>query len=147
MKIKEKEKNNTLAEKEAGKEILRADLAEVIKRYSYGLDKNRPDVVAKRAQKNQRTARANVEDLFDAGSFSEYGALTVAAQRGRRSLDDLISKTPGDGLIAGIGTINGNLFSSTKSRCMVLAYDYSVLAGTQGFFNHKKKERMACPGA
>jgi acetyl-CoA carboxylase carboxyltransferase component len=142
MKIKEKEKNNTLAEKEAGKEILRADLAEVIKRHSYGLDKNRPDVVAKRARKNQRTARANVEDLFDTGSFSEYGALTVAAQRGRRSLDDLISKTPGDGLIAGIGTINGNLFSPTKSRCMVLAYDYSVLAGTQGFFNHKKKDRM-----
>jgi len=142
MKINEKEKNNTLAEKEAGKEILRADLAEVIKRHSYGLDKNRPDVVAKRAQKNQRTARANVADLFDTGSFSEYGALTVAAQRGRRSLDDLISKTPGDGLIAGIGTINGNLFPPTKSRCMVLAYDYSVLAGTQGFFNHKKKDRM-----
>jgi acetyl-CoA carboxylase carboxyltransferase component len=120
----------------------RADLAEVIKRHSYGLDENRPDVVAKRAKKNQRTTRANVEDLFDKGSFIEYGALTMAAQRKRRSLDDLIERTPGDGMIAGIGTINTDKYSAGKCRCMVLAYDYSVLAGTQGFFNHKKKDRM-----
>lgn len=137
-----KEKNKQIADKKSEENPLRADLAEVIKRHSYGLDENRPDVVAKRALKNQRTTRANVEDLFDKGSFIEYGALTMAAQRGRRSLDDLIEKTPADGLIAGIGTINGDLFSADKSRCMVLAYDYSVLAGTQGFFNHKKKDRM-----
>jgi len=120
----------------------RADLTEVIKRHSYGLDKNRPDVVAKRAKKNQRTTRANVEDLFDKKSFIEYGALTMAAQRKRRSVDDLIQRTPGDGMIAGIGTINADKYSAEKCRCMVLAYDYSVLAGTQGFFNHKKKDRM-----
>ncbi len=120
----------------------RADLTELIKRHSYGLDKNRPDVVAKRAKKNQRTTRANVEDLFDKKSFIEYGALTMAAQRKRRSVDDLIQRTPGDGMIAGIGTINADKYSAEKCRCMVLAYDYSVLAGTQGFFNHKKKDRM-----
>jgi acetyl-CoA carboxylase carboxyltransferase component len=127
---------------EGGDDSPRADLAEVIKRHSYGLDENRPDVVAKRAKKNQRTTRANVEDLFDKGSFIEYGALTMAAQRKRRSLDDLIERTPGDGMIAGIGTINTDKYSAGKCRCMVLAYDYSVLAGTQGFFNHKKKDRM-----
>ncbi|HDQ04484.1 MAG TPA: biotin carboxylase [Deltaproteobacteria bacterium] len=137
-----KEKNSPPAAKDSASESLRAGLAEVIKRHSYALDENRPDVVAKRAAKNQRTTRANVEDLFDKDSFVEYGALTIAAQRGRRSLDDLIQRTPGDGMIAGIGTINGNLFPSDKARCMVLAYDYSVLAGTQGFFNHKKKDRM-----
>ncbi len=121
---------------------LRPELSEVIHRHSFGLDENRPDAVAKRRQKNQRTARANVEALCDPGRFIEYGALTLAAQRSRRSLDDLISKTPADGMIAGIGSINGSFFSDDKARCLILAYDYTVLAGTQGFFNHKKKDRM-----
>ena len=121
---------------------IRPDLAEVIRRLSFGLDENRPDAVAKRQQKNQRMARANVEALCDPGSFIEYGALAIAAQRGRRSEDDLIRKTPADGLIAGIGSVNGSLFSEDRTRCMVMSYDYTVLAGTQGFFNHKKMDRM-----
>ena len=91
----------------------------MIHRHAFGLDENRPDAVAKRQKKNQRTARANVEDLCDAGRFIEYGALAIAAQRGRRSVDDLISKTPADGLIAGIGSVNGSLFGEDKARCMV----------------------------
>ncbi|MDP2855131.1 MAG: carboxyl transferase domain-containing protein [Smithellaceae bacterium] len=122
--------------------LIRPDLAEVIRRHAFGLDENRPIVVAKRQEKNQRTARTNVEDLYDTGSFIEYGALAIAAQRERRSLSDLISKTPTDGLIAGIGSVNGSLFPEDKARCMVMAYDYTVLAGTQGFFNHKKMDRM-----
>ncbi len=121
---------------------IRPDLAEVIRRHSFGLDKNRPDAVAKRLKKNQCTARTNVEALCDEGCFIEYGALAIAAQRGRRSVDDLISKTPTDGLITGVGTVNGSLFEEDKARCMVMAYDYTVLAGTQGFFNHKKIDRM-----
>ena len=121
---------------------IRPELAEMIKRHAFGLDENRPEAVAKRQKKNQRTARANVEDLCDAGSFIEYGALAIAAQRGRRSEEDLISKTPADGLIAGIGSVNGSSFGEEKARCMVMAYDYTVLAGTQGFFNHKKMDRM-----
>lgn len=121
---------------------MRADLAEVIRKHAFGLDINRPDAVARRRQKNQRTARANVDDLFDEGGFIEYGALAVAAQRSRRSQDDLMLKTPADGMIAGIGSVNGSMFSEDKSRCMALAYDYTVLAGTQGFFNHKKMDRM-----
>jgi len=121
---------------------IRPDLAEVNRRHSFGLDKNRPDAVAKRLKKNQCTARTNVEALCDEGCFIEYGALAIAAQRGRRSVDDLISKTPTDGLITGVGTVNGSLFKEDKARCMVMAYDYTVLAGTQGFFNHKKMDRM-----
>jgi len=121
---------------------IRPDLAEVIRRLSFGMNENRPDAVAKREQKNQRMARANVEDLCDPGCFIEYGALAIAAQRGRRSVEDLISKTPADGLIAGIGSVNGSLFSEDRARCMVMSYDYTVLAGTQGFFNHKKMDRM-----
>jgi acetyl-CoA carboxylase carboxyltransferase component len=128
--------------KETDSDPIRPDLAEVITRHSFGLDENRPEAVAKRHQKNRRTARANVDDLCDTGSFIEYGALAIAAQRGRRSEDDLISKTPADGLIAGIGSVNGSFFGNDKARCMVMAYDYTVLAGTQGYFNHKKMDRM-----
>jgi acetyl-CoA carboxylase carboxyltransferase component len=136
-----KEKNTPPAGREADNPI-RPDLAEVNKRLSFGLDANRPEAVAKRAKKNQRTARANVEDLFDKGQFIEYGAMTIAAQRGRREMDDLISRTPGDGLITAIGTVNGALFPDDRARCMVMAYDFTVLAGTQGFFNHKKMDRV-----
>ena len=128
--------------KEPETKPIRPELAEMIKRHSFGLDENRPEAVAKRKQKNQKTARANVEDLCDAGSFIEYGALAIAAQRGRRSEEDLISKTPADGMIAGIGSVNGSLVKEENSRCLVMAYDYTVLAGTQGFFNHKKMDRM-----
>ncbi len=121
---------------------LRPELVELIRRTALGLDENRPEAVARRVQKKQRTARANVNDLFDYGSFIEYGALAVAAQRSRRSEEDLMAKTPTDGLIAGIGSVNGSMFGEEKARCMVLAYDYTVLAGTQGHFSHKKMDRM-----
>ena len=120
---------------------MRPDLMEVADRHSFGLDERRPEAVARRQQKNQRTARANVKDLCD-DRFVEYGALAIAAQRQRRPLDDLISKTPADGLIAGIGFVNHPLFGDEKSRCMIMAYDYTVLAGTQGYFNHKKMDRL-----
>ncbi len=136
------QKSTYSVKKETDTKPIRPEFVEMIKRHSFGLDENRPEAVAKRQQKNQRTARANVDDLCDAGSFIEYGALAIAAQRGRRSVDDLISKTPADGLIAGIGSVNGSRFGEDKARCMVMAYDYTVLAGTQGYFNHKKMDRM-----
>jgi acetyl-CoA carboxylase carboxyltransferase component len=136
------QKRASSVKKETETNPIRPELVEMINRHAFGLDENRPDAVAKRQQKNQRTARANVDDLCDAGRFIEYGALAIAAQRGRRSVDDLISKTPADGLIAGVGSVNGSLFGDDKSRCMVMAYDYTVLAGTQGYFNHKKMDRM-----
>ena len=135
-------KSSPPVKKETDTNQIRPELTEMIHRHAFGLDENRPDAVAKRQQKNQRTARANVDDLCDTGRFIEYGALAIAAQRGRRSVDDLISKTPADGLIAGVGSVNGSSFGEDKARCMVMAYDYTVLAGTQGYFNHKKMDRM-----
>ncbi|MCC7120330.1 MAG: carbamoyl-phosphate synthase large subunit [Gammaproteobacteria bacterium] len=120
----------------------RADLDEVIARHALNLDVNRPEAVAKRRRTGSRTARENVEDLCDPGSFIEYGALIVAAQRRRRSLEDLQRNTPADGMVGGIGTVNAADFPAGDTRCMVLAYDYTVLAGTQGVFNHKKKDRL-----
>ena len=121
---------------------VRPDLAEVRARHELGIDAARPDAVAKRRKTGQRTARENVDDLVDEGSFIEYGALAIAAQRRRRPLDELIRTTPADGLITGIGSVNGERFGDDKSRCMVLAYDYTVFAGTQGMMNHRKTDRM-----
>ena len=120
----------------------RADLDDVIARHAIGLDQARPEAVAKRRKIGSRTARENIDDLCDPDSFMEYGALTIAAQRRRRSLDDLMARTPADGMIAGFGTVNAGEFGEEAARCAVLAYDYTVLAGTQGHNNHKKKDRL-----
>src|SRR5207247_856963 len=121
---------------------VRPDLAEVYQRHAIGLDAARPEAVERRRKTRQRTARENIADLCVPGTFVEYGALVVAAQRKRRELDDLIRNTPADGLIAGTGRVNGNLFGESKSRCVLMSYDYTVLAGTQGKQNHHKKDRM-----
>jgi acetyl-CoA carboxylase carboxyltransferase component len=120
----------------------RPDLAESIARHRIGLDESRPDAVARRRAVGRRTARENVADLVDAGSFIEYGPLVIAAQRRRRELQDLVANTPADGLIAGIGTVNGALFEGDTARCIAMSYDYTVLAGTQGLQNHRKKDRL-----
>ncbi len=114
---------------------VRPDLTEVIERHSYGLDENRPEAVARRRKLGKRTARENVADLLDDASLIEYGALVVAAQRKRRSDEELREKTPADGMVGGIGTIDGHSVA-------VASYDYTVLAGTQGLNNHRKKDRL-----
>ena len=106
------------------------------------LDENRPEAVQKRHQKGYRTARENLADLCDAGSFNEYGQLAIAAQRQRRSVEDLRENTPGDGIITGTATINSALFGKQRSQAAVIINDYSVLAATQGFFHHAKLDRM-----
>ena len=121
---------------------VRADLTESIERHAAGLDEARPDAVARRRQRGRRTARENVADLVDDGSFVEYGPLVIAAQRRRRDLADLIANTPADGLVGGIGTVNGELFGPERARCIAMSYDYTVLAGTQGMQNHRKKDRL-----
>lgn len=120
----------------------RPDLQRVLDRHALTLDAARPEAIAKRHALGLRTARENIADLCDAGSFSEYGALAVAAQRSRRSADDLQRNTPADGMVTGIGRINGALFPPERSQAVVLAYDATVLAGTQGFRNHQKTDRM-----
>jgi acetyl-CoA carboxylase carboxyltransferase component len=116
-------------------EHVRPDLAEVRERHRTGLDEGRPEVTERRHAAGRRTARENIADLTDPGSFTEYGALTIAAQRRRRPLDDLIARTPADGLILGTATVDGRPVA-------VMSYDYSVLAGTQGHMNHRKTDRL-----
>lgn len=114
---------------------LRADLAGLQDRRALLQDGARPEAMARRHASGLRSARENVADLLDAGSFSEFGAFAVAAQRSRRTEEDLQRNTPADGLITGTGTVHGR-------PCAVMAYDYTVLAGTQGVWNHAKSDRL-----
>ena len=128
---------------EAGHDdVVRPELDELRRRVAATLDEGRPAATERRHAGGRRTARENIEDLCDPGSFEEYGGLVVAAQRARRTKEDLVANTPADGLVAGIGRVNGDLFDNERSRCAVLSYDYSVLAGTQGQMNHRKKDRL-----
>jgi acetyl-CoA carboxylase carboxyltransferase component len=120
----------------------RADLEQLRVRQELLRDESRSEAVAKRRAKGQRTARENVTDLIDDGTFVEYGSFGVAAQRSRRSEEDLIANTPADGLITGLAKINSEMFGAANTNCAVVAYDYTVLAGTQGFINHRKKDRI-----
>ncbi len=113
----------------------RADLRAVRERHELGLDAGRPDAVARRHERGRRTTRENLAELVDEGTFVEYGPLLFAAQERRRSREELIARTPADGLVGGIGEIDGR-------RCVAMSYDYTVLAGTQGMRNHQKKDRL-----
>jgi len=121
---------------------VRPELAELFGRREKLLDERRPEAMARRHATGHRSTRENLADLCDEGSFVEYGALVVAAQRRRRPVDELIDRTPGDGLVGGIARVNGDLVGTERSRCAVLSYDYTVLAGTQGHMNHRKKDRL-----
>ncbi len=113
----------------------RADLAAVRERHALGLDAARPKAVAKRREKGRRTARENLAELVDEGTYVEYGPLIFAAQERRRPREELIAQTPADGLVAGVGEVDGN-------PCVAMSYDYTVLAGTQGMRGHLKKDRL-----
>jgi acetyl/propionyl-CoA carboxylase alpha subunit/acetyl-CoA carboxylase carboxyltransferase component len=106
------------------------------------MDENRPAAVARRRKTGQQTARENIAQLCDADSFVEYGGFALAAQRRRRTIEELIEISPADGLVSGLGTIHAGLFPDAQTKCLVMAYDFTVFAGTQGFMNHKKMDRL-----
>jgi len=110
-------------------------IGELLRRRALTEDAARPAAVQRRHDAGGRTARENIADLVDADSFVEYGRFAIAAQRARRSVDDLITSTPADGLVAGTARVDGQ-------PCAVLSYDYTVLAGTQGVLGHLKKDRL-----
>ena len=132
----------TATEDELDPDYIRPDLAESYQRHALTLDENRPEAVAKRMARGYRMPRENIAELMDPGSFKEYWPLIVARQHKRYDIDTLRRNTPADGLLAGIGTINADLFTEEAARAMVVHYDYTVLAGTQGGRNHYKQDRM-----
>jgi len=123
-------------------DAIRPDLAEANERWRITRDEARPEAVGRRRDRHQRTARENIDDLIDPGTFLEYGAFALAAQRRRRSVAELTKMSPADGLVCGVGAVNGALFDPDRARCAALAYDFTVLAGTQGHMNHRKTDRL-----
>ena len=126
-------------------DAIRPDLAEVIHFHALTTDAARAQATAKRHEAGKRTARENIDDLCDAGSFVEYGPLVTASRRYDDSLEVIaarVVKTAADGMVMGIGRVNGDLVGRDKARCIAMSYDYSVLAGTQGHKNHQKTDRM-----
>ncbi len=131
-----------VGEEELDLDHIRPDLQESFDRHAMTLDENRRKAVEKRHAQGSRMPRENIAELMDEDSFSEYWPLVVARQHRRRDMDDLRQNTPGDGVVAGTGTINADLFGEEAARAMVVHYDYTVLAGTQGARNHYKQDRM-----
>ncbi|MBK9342069.1 MAG: carbamoyl-phosphate synthase large subunit [Dehalococcoidia bacterium] len=123
-------------------DYIRPDLALVLDRRAMTRDEKRPEAVARRRKTGQQTTRENLEQLVDPGTFVEYGPLVLAAQRARRSEEELIVKSPADGMVTGVGSVNGDLFGDPAARCAIMAYDYTVFAGTQGAQNHRKTDRL-----
>ncbi len=117
-------------------------LQELYERLAKTLDEQRTKARDKRHELGFRTARENLQDIADPDSFVEYGQLAVAAQRNRRDYEELQNSTAADGIITGLCTINSELVGADAAKAIVIINDYSVLAGTQGFFHHKKLDRM-----
>lgn len=126
----------------ADPDYIRPDLQETLNRHALTLDENRPEAVAKRKARGFRMPRQNIEQLVDPESFQEYWPLIVAKQHTRHDINNLRKNTPADGLIAGTASVNGDLFEDEVSRTMVVSYDYTVLAGTQGRRGHYKQDRI-----
>lgn len=122
-------------------DVLRPELAAFRERLAFTSDAARSTAVAARHAKGRPTIRESIAALLDLDSFVEYGALAVPAQRSRRDLDDLVRNAPADGLVAGVGAIGADE-SETPTRAIVLGYDYTVMAGTQGIMGHRKTDRM-----
>jgi acetyl/propionyl-CoA carboxylase alpha subunit/acetyl-CoA carboxylase carboxyltransferase component len=132
-------------EDEAGEidlDTIRPDLAETLARWGSLQDAARPEAVERRRARGQRTVRENIDDLVDPGSFLEFGAFALAAQRRRRSDEELRRMSPADGLVCGLARVNGALVGEAQARCAALAYDFTVFAGTQGHMNHLKTDRL-----
>ena len=123
-------------------DYIRPDLQAVLDRRKFLIDENRPEAVERRHSKNRRTVRENLADLVAEGTWIEYGDLTIAGQSRRYSLEELIRKTPADGLVAGIGAVNSDLFEEKRARTAIISYDDTVFAGTQGIRGHAKTDRM-----
>ncbi|MBM3139483.1 MAG: biotin/lipoyl-binding protein [Chloroflexi bacterium] len=123
-------------------DYIRPSLQAVYDRRQLTLDENRPEAIERRHRRGRRTVRENLTQLMDPDSWVEYGQLTVSTPRSGLTAEELIRKTPADGLVAGIGSVNGDLFDEKRARTMFISYDDTVYAGTQGGRGHDKTDRM-----
>ncbi len=122
--------------------FIRPDLAALQDRLGLTLDAARPKAVARRQSRGQETTRDSVSTLCEGGTFHEYGQLVIAAQRRKLGVEALREISPADGIVTGLGSVNANTFGETSAQVAILAYDSTVMAGTQGVFGHRKTDRL-----
>ena len=124
---------------------IRPDLAEINHFQQLTKDESRPAATAKRHDAGKRTARENIYDLCDEGTFTEYGSLVTATRFPKDTFEEIeerVTRTTSDAMVMGLGRVNGDLVGAESARCVAMSYDYTVLAGTQGQKNHQKQDRM-----
>ena len=106
------------------------------------LDENRPDAVARRRKLGYRMPRENIDaprrSRVLQGILAARRRAAAPAQHHRGVAQEHAGRRRG----RGHGSINGALFDETRSRAVVVHYDYTVLAGTQGHRNHYKQDRI-----
>ncbi len=112
-------------------EELLAELDRVEAKRARGLDRSRPDAVAKQHARGKLTARERVTVLADPGSFVEYGALIEPA-RETAFTEDL--DAPGDGVVTGAVDIDGRPAS-------VVSFDFTMYGGSNGKNGSEKHAR------
>ena len=140
--VESSQSSNVLYTQEPISDSVENALDQLNQQLAASLDSGRKKSIDKRHAKGYRTARENLRQLCDEGSFVEYGQLAVAAQRDRMSSEKLKAETAADGVITGLATINAQQFGEQASQVAIIVNDYTVLAGTQGYFHHRKIDRM-----
>ena len=140
--VESSQSSNVLDTQEPISDSVKNALDQLNQQLAASLDSGRKKSIDKRHAKGYRTARENLRQLCDEGSFVEYGQLAVAAQRDRMSSEKLKAETAADGVITGLATINTQQFGEQASQVAIIVNDYTVLAGTQGYFHHRKIDRM-----
>jgi acetyl-CoA carboxylase carboxyltransferase component len=89
------------------------------------------DLVAKQHGLGKLTVRERLDLLFDSGTFAETGMLAQALDTPQTKE----KRTWADGVVTGVGEIDGR-------KAAVVAYDFTVLAGSMGMHGERKAARM-----
>jgi acetyl-CoA carboxylase carboxyltransferase component len=95
-------------------------------------DKGRSEAVEKQHSMNKLTARERISILCDLGTFIEYGMLATPPEAETEAMRGL--EVPSDGLITGIGKVNGQTVAVASS-------DFTVLGGSMGTVGGEKWHR------
>jgi len=90
--------------------------------------------VERQRSRGKLDARARLKQLFDEGTFEEYGLL-AAANGQLAGEEDPARRSPADGVITGVGEIDGRSVAAA-------IYDFTVFGGSIGEVGERKVTRL-----
>ncbi|MFP5224494.1 MAG: acyl-CoA carboxylase subunit beta [Actinomycetota bacterium] len=91
-----------------------------------------PDKIERQHSLGKLTVRQRLDLLFDEGTFVEMGLLGHHQSQSPQMQGKF---TPADGVVCGVGQVNGR-------RTACIAYDFTVMAGSMGEVGEIKASRM-----